>query len=65
MVEDNPLDLKNIKKKQDKDNDLYQSNDLCERMIHNKKYPKDKINGDTLPNIWGHIAKHMGTHCQY
>ena len=51
---------------------------MCERMFHNKKYPKDtkymgthcqsKIYGDTLPiqNIWGHIAnpKYMGTHCQ-
>ncbi len=52
---------------------------MCERMFHNKKYPKDtkymgihcqyKIYGDTLPiqNIWGHIAnpKYMGIHCQY
>jgi hypothetical protein len=36
-----------------------QSNAVCERMIHNRKYPKD-----TLPNTWGHIAKYMGTHCQ-
>ncbi len=64
MREDNPLDLENIKEKQDEDNDLYQSNDVFERMIHNRKYPKDKIFADTLPNIWGHIAKYMGTHCQ-
>ena len=52
---------------------------MRERMIHNKKYPKDKkimgthcqqkINGDTLPiqNISGFIAntKYMGIHCQY
>jgi hypothetical protein len=52
------------------------SNSVRERMIHNKKYPKDKkimgthcqqkINGDTLPiqNIWGHIVnkKYMGGH---
>jgi hypothetical protein len=36
-----------------------QSNSVCERMIHNTKYPKD-----ILPNTWGHIAKYMGTHCQ-
>jgi hypothetical protein len=36
-----------------------QSNAVCERMIHNRKYPKD-----ILPNTWGHIAKYMGTHCQ-
>jgi hypothetical protein len=36
-----------------------QSNGVCERMIHNRKYPLD-----TLPNTWGHIAKYMGTHCQ-
>jgi hypothetical protein len=30
MVEDNPLDLENIKEKQDENNDLYQSNDVCE-----------------------------------
>ncbi len=36
-----------------------QSNAVCERMIQNRKYPKD-----TLPNTWGHIAKHMGTHFQ-
>jgi hypothetical protein len=60
------LDLENIKEKQDEDNDLYQSNDVCERMIHNRKYPKDKIYGDTLPNTWGHVAntKCMGTRCQ-
>ncbi len=54
------------------------SNHVCERMIHNEKYPKDKkymgthcqykIYGDTLPMqiIRGHIAdtKYMGTHCQ-
>jgi hypothetical protein len=65
MVEDNPLDLENIKEKQHEDYDLYQSNDVCERMIHNnRKYPKDKIHGGTLPNICGHIAKYMGAHCQ-
>ncbi len=32
------------------------SNAVCERMICNRKYPKD-----TLPNTWGHIAKYMGT----
>ena len=36
-----------------------QSNAVCERMIHNRKYPKD-----TLPNVWGHIAKYMETYCQ-
>ncbi len=36
-----------------------QSNAVCERMIHNRKYPKD-----TLPNTWGHIAEYMGTHCK-
>jgi transposase InsO family protein len=36
-----------------------QSNAVCERMIHNRNYPKD-----TFPNTWGHIAKYMGTHCQ-
>ncbi len=36
-----------------------QSNAVCERMIHNRKYSKD-----ILPNTWGHIAKYMGTHCQ-
>jgi hypothetical protein len=51
MVEDSPLDLENIKKKQDEDNDLYQSNNVCKRIIHNRKYPKDKKYGDTLPNI--------------
>ncbi len=35
------------------------SNAVCERMIHNRKDPKD-----TLPNTWGHIAKYMGTHFQ-
>jgi hypothetical protein len=65
MIKDNPLDLENTKEKQDKDNDLYQSNYVCERMIHNRKYPKYKIYGDILPNIWGHIAKYMGTSCQY
>ncbi len=35
------------------------SNVVCERMIHNRKYPKD-----TFPNTWGHISKYMGTHCQ-
>jgi hypothetical protein len=24
-----------------------------------------QIHGDTLPNIWGHIAKCMGTDCQH
>ncbi len=24
-----------------------------------------QIHGDTSPNTWGHIAKHMGTRCQY
>jgi hypothetical protein len=24
-----------------------------------------RIYGEILPNIWGHIAKHMGTRCQY
>ncbi len=37
-----------------------QSNAVCERMIHNRRYPRD-----TLPNTWGHIAKYMGTCCQH
>jgi hypothetical protein len=36
-----------------------QSNAVCERMIHNRKYPKD-----ILPNSRGHVAKYMGTYCQ-
>jgi hypothetical protein len=50
-----------------------QSNAVCERMhqtignILRTKYMGTycQIYGDILPNIWGHIAKHMGKHCQY
>ncbi len=36
------------------------SNAVCERMINNKKYPKD-----TFPNTRGHISKYMGTCCKH
>ncbi len=45
-----------------------QSNVVLERMnqiIGNILRRYCQINGDTLPNTWGHIAKHMGTHCQH
>ena len=50
-----------------------QSNAVCERMhqtignILRAKYigTHSQIYGDILPNIWGNIAKHMGTCCQY
>jgi hypothetical protein len=72
------INTQNTGKEEKKREKRQKNHSVCERMIHNKKYPKDKkymgihchqkIYGDTLPiqNIWGYIAytKYMGTHCQ-
>ncbi len=45
-----------------------QSYAVCERMnqtIGNILRTYCQIHRDTLPNTWGHIAKHMGTRCQH